>query len=125
MVFRACGRLFFALSKEQEYEDGRGNTWKDDHAVGFFGDGEVTFPWLSDEMWFLTQHRRWGLLKSDPDYLAVARKVNRIDLYREAAVQLGVPVPADPMRASMLMDGSEWNGAEPARHAGSFDIRAG
>ncbi len=33
----------------------------------------------------MTQHRRWGLLKSDPDYLAVAKKVNRIDIYKEAA----------------------------------------
>ena len=36
-------------------------------------------------MWFLTQHRRWGLLKEDPDYLAVAKKVNQIEIYKQAA----------------------------------------
>ena len=76
-------------------------------------------------MWFLTQHRRWGLLKSDPDYLGIARKVNRIDLYREAAAQLGISIPTEPMRTSTLMDGAVWNGAEPARYAGSFYIKAG
>ena len=45
----------------------------------------VNFPYLSDGMWFLTQHRRWGLLKEDPDYLAVAKKVNQIDIYKQAA----------------------------------------
>jgi hypothetical protein len=40
--------------------------------AAFHGDGEATFPWLSDGMWFMTQHRRWGLLREDLDYLAVA-----------------------------------------------------
>ena len=35
----------------------------------------------------MTQHRRWGLLKEDPDYLAVAKKVNRIDVYKQAATR--------------------------------------
>lgn len=26
----------------------------------FWAGGEVSFPWLSDGMWFLTQFRRWG-----------------------------------------------------------------
>lgn len=111
---RLCGR----------YDDGRGNSWQDADAVKFFGAGEVTFPWLSDGMWFLTQQRRWGLLKSDPDYLGIARKVNRIDVYGEAAAQLGISVPAQPMRASTLVDGAAWSGSDPARYAGSFDIRA-
>lgn len=106
------------------YDDGRGNTWKDPRAVTFFGEGEVTFPWLSDGMWFLTQHRRWGMLKADPDFVGIARKVNRIDLYSQAAAQLGVALPTDPMRTSVLMDGAVWDGCEPSRYSGSFHIRA-
>jgi nitrate/nitrite transport system substrate-binding protein len=104
------------------YDDGRGGHWDDALAVRFFGEGEVSFPWLSDAMWFLTQQRRWGLLKSDPDYLAVASKVNRIDVYSRAATQLGVALPSQPMRSSMLMDGVAWNGTEPARYAAAFGI---
>lgn len=29
--------------------------------------------------------RRWGLLHNEPDYLAVAERVNQTALYREAA----------------------------------------
>ncbi|MCK9214072.1 MAG: hypothetical protein M0P52_06365 [Rhodoferax sp.] len=44
-------------------------------------DTDTDNPWLSDGMWFLTQHKRWGLMAGDPDYLAVAKKVNRLDVY--------------------------------------------
>ncbi|HEX4986209.1 MAG TPA: CmpA/NrtA family ABC transporter substrate-binding protein [Burkholderiales bacterium] len=105
------------------YEDGRGGAWQDPGAVRFFGGGEVTFPWLSDGMWFLTQHRRWGLLRSEPDYLAVAARVNRVDVYREAAAQAGVPLPAQPMRSSTLIGGVVWDGRAPGRHAAAFADR--
>ena len=88
----------------------------------FFGDGEATFPWLSDGMWFLTQQRRWGLLREDPDYLAVAGAVNHVALYREAALLAGVDVPDGAMRSSTLMDGRVWNGSDPAGYAASFAI---
>jgi nitrate/nitrite transport system substrate-binding protein len=106
------------------YEDGRGNSWTDPHAVRFFGEGEISFPWLSDGMWFLTQQRRWGMLKTDPDYLAVASKVNRIGLYSQAAGQIGIALPAHPMRSSTLMDGVVWDGTNPRQYAGGFGIRA-
>jgi nitrate/nitrite transport system substrate-binding protein len=80
----------------------------------FYADGEATFPWLSDGMWFMTQHRRWGLLKSDPDYLAVAQEVNRIGLYRDAAERTGTPLPQGEMRSSILIDGAVWDGRIPA-----------
>lgn len=43
-----------------EYDDGAGKRWQDDHGMRFFRDGEVSYPWHSDGMWFLTQFRRWG-----------------------------------------------------------------
>ena len=64
----------------------------------FFNDGAVNFPYLSDGMWFLTQHKRWGLLKEHPDYLAVAKQINQIELYKQAAGALKISVPKDPMR---------------------------
>jgi nitrate/nitrite transport system substrate-binding protein len=84
----------------------------------------VPFPYLSDGMWFLTQHKRWGLLKEDPDYLAVAKKVNRIDLYKEAAALAKVPVPGSEMRSSTLMDGKTWDGKDPKAYAAGFAIKA-
>ena len=90
----------------------------------FFNDGKVNYPYLSDGMWFLTQHKRWGLLKSDPDYLAISKKINRIDLYSEAATQLGVSIPKDAMRTSKLIDGTVWDGKDPNAYAAAFKIKA-
>lgn len=106
------------------YDNGIGKKWEDPNYMKFFNDGKVNFPYLSDGMWFLTQHKRWGMLKSDPDYLAVAQKVNHTKLYSEAAGQLGISVPKDPMRSSKLMDGVTWDGKDPKAYAASFKIRA-
>ena len=107
-----------------EYDNGNGRKWKDANFMKFFEDGKVPFPYLSDGMWFLTQHKRWGMLKSDPDYLAIAKKVNRIDIYTEAASALGISVPPNPMRSSKLMDGTVWDGKNPAAYAAGFKIKA-
>ncbi|HSI24462.1 MAG TPA: CmpA/NrtA family ABC transporter substrate-binding protein [Methylotenera sp.] len=106
-----------------EYDNGNGKKWKDPNFMKFYNDGAVPFPYLSDGMWFLTQHKRWGMLKTDPDYLGVAKKVNQIALYSEAAGQVGVSVPKDPMRSSKLMDGVVWDGKDPAAYAAGFKIK--
>lgn len=106
------------------YDNGIGKKWEDPNYMKFFNDGKVNFPYLSDGMWFLTQHKRWGMLKTDPDYLAIAKKVNQIDLYTQAATQLGISVPKDPMRASKLIDGTVWDGKDPKAYAASFKIHA-
>ena len=109
---------------EGEYMNGLGRAWHDAHYMKFYDDGKVNYPYLSDGMWFLTQHRRWGLLKEDPDYLAVAKQVNQTELYRQAASQVKVPVPASPMRTSKLMDGITWDGSNPKAYAAGFKLKA-
>jgi len=105
------------------YQNGLGKTWDDQHAMKFYNDGAVNFPYLSDGMWFMTQHRRWGLLKQDPDYLAVATAVNQVALYKDAATLAKAPLPSGPMRSSKLMDGSVWDGKDPKAYAASFKVR--
>ncbi|KTT22974.1 CmpA/NrtA family ABC transporter substrate-binding protein [Pseudacidovorax intermedius] len=106
------------------YQNGLGKTWDDPNYMKFYNDGAVNFPYLSDGMWFLTQHKRWGLLKEHPDYLKVATEINRIDIYKQAAAATKTPVPASPMRSSKLIDGVVWDGKEPAKYADSFKVRA-
>ncbi len=105
------------------YENGLGRKWNDANYMKFYNDGKVNFPYLSDGMWFLTQHRRWNLLKQDPDYLAVAKSVNQIDLYKQAAAAAKVPVPASPMRTVKMIDGVTWNGQNPKAYASGFKIK--
>ena len=106
------------------YQNGMGKTWDDPNHMKFYNEGAVTFPYLSDGMWFLTQHKRWGLLKAHPDYLGVAKQINQIELYKQAASGLGLSVPKDVMRTSKLIDGVVWTGKDPAKYADSFAIKA-
>jgi ABC-type nitrate/sulfonate/bicarbonate transport system substrate-binding protein len=115
-----AGRDTIAARLHGRYDDGMGCAWLDPDPLQFHADGEANFPWLSDGMWFMTQHRRWGLLRDDPDYYAVAARVNRIGLYREAAALAGVAAPSGLLRSSVLIDGRIWNGRDPAAYISSF-----
>jgi nitrate/nitrite transport system substrate-binding protein len=106
------------------YDDGLGNRWQDPHALRFFAGGNVNLPYLSDGMWFMTQFRRWGLLREDPDYLGVARQVQQLGLYRQAAEALGITTKDQDMRSSQLIDGKIWDGSDPASYARSFRLHA-
>ncbi|MCY1429676.1 Nitrate transport protein NrtA [compost metagenome] len=105
------------------YQDGLGNAWEDKHPLSFFAGGQVNMPYLSDGIWFMTQFRRWGLLRDDPDYPEVAQRVQRLDLYGQAAEALGIEVPA-LMRSSTLIDGRAWDGSDPVEYARSFPIHS-
>ena len=106
------------------YQNGLGKTWDDKNHMKFFADGNATFPYLSDGMWFLTQHKRWGLLKDHPDYLNVAKQINHIDIYKQAATATNTPVPKDVLRTSKFMDGVVWDGKDPKKYADSFKVKA-
>ncbi|SEI14435.1 ABC transporter substrate-binding protein [Pseudomonas fuscovaginae UPB0736] len=105
------------------YEDGLGQHWQDPHALRFHNAGAVNLPYLSDGMWFMTQFRRWGLLREDPDYLGVARQVQQLALYRQAADALGIEHGAE-MRSSQLIDGQVWDGTDPVSYAHGFRLHA-
>jgi len=106
------------------YQNGLGKTWDDPNYMKFYNDGQANFPYLSDGMWFMTQHKRWGLAKGEPDYMGTAKSINRIDLYKEAATLANVPLPKSPMRSSKLIDGVVWDGKNPKAYAESFKIKA-
>jgi nitrate/nitrite transport system substrate-binding protein len=105
------------------YENGLGRKWEDPHKMKFYDEGKASFPYLSDGMWFLTQYKRWGLVKSHPDYLALAQEINQIGIYKEAAALTKTAVPSNPLRSSTLMDGKVWDGSKPGVYADSFAIK--
>ncbi|MDZ7938792.1 MAG: CmpA/NrtA family ABC transporter substrate-binding protein [Rhodoferax sp.] len=105
------------------YQNGLGKTWDDPNHMKFYNDGAVNFPYLSDGMWFLTQHKRWGLLKDHPDYLAVAKQINQIEIYKQAATASNTPLPKSDMRTSKLIDGVVWDGKDPKKYADGFKVK--
>ena len=106
------------------YQNGMGRTWDDPNYMKFYNDGAVNFPYLSDGMWFVTQHKRWGLIKEHPDYLAIAKQVNQIDIYKQAATASKTPIPKDVIRSNKLIDGVVWDGKDPKKYADSFKVHA-
>jgi nitrate/nitrite transport system substrate-binding protein len=106
------------------YQNGMGKTWDDPNHMKFYNDGAVNFPYLSDGIWFLTQHKRWGLLKDHPDYAGVAKAINQTALYKDAATASKTPLPKSDMRTSKLIDGVVWDGKDPAKYADGFKVKA-
>jgi nitrate/nitrite transport system substrate-binding protein len=54
----------------------------------------------------------------------VAKEVNQIDIYKQAATASKTPVPKDVMRTSKFMDGVVWDGKDPKKYADSFKVHA-
>jgi len=90
--------------------------------VRFFDDGAVNYPQPFEGAWFLTQFERWGMIDARADYAQIAEGINQTQLYREAAAQVKVAVPAQET-TQRFMDGATWNSTTPAAgFARSFPI---
>ena len=54
----------------------------------------ANFPWCSHAIWIITQMYRWGQLEECIDIQKTAEAVYRPDIYRQAAVQVGIKYPS-------------------------------
>lgn len=91
--------------------------------------GSVSYPYKSLDLWFLTESVRWGFLP--PAYLdtskALIDKVNRSDLWKEAAKEAGIPeadIPTGDSRGvEKFFDGKEFNPDNPKAYLESLPIK--
>ncbi len=113
-----------AACLEGQVRNGAGPAWREGNPLTFYGDGRATYPYQSDGMWFLTQFVRWGLLRTAPNYRAVAAQVQRTALYGEAAVLAHAPQPDTPDRSVEFFDGKPWEASQADLYAQSFAISA-
>lgn len=74
------------LQGHYDYGDGRK---KEDPNYMIFSSRNCNYPQPKYAKWFLTQYRRWGLLKGTPDYDGIAKQVMRPDIYEEAMKEIG------------------------------------
>lgn len=94
--------------------------WKDEK-------GSVSYPYKSHDLWFLTESVRWGFLPKDS--LAQAQslidRVNREDLWREAAREIGIAdIPASPSRGvEEFFDGVRFDPLNPQAYLDSLQIK--
>jgi NitT/TauT family transport system ATP-binding protein/nitrate/nitrite transport system substrate-binding protein len=88
-------------------------------------------PRREHALWFLSQMVRWGQVAADLDLEAVADRVYRPDLFREAALSVGpvlepAMVFADAVAPpSALFDGAPFDPADARRYAASFAVGLG
>ena len=87
----------------------------------------ASYPFQSHDLWFLTEDIRWGKYEPTFDTKALIAKVNREDLWREAAKDIGVAASEIPTSTSRgketFFDGKVFDPENPAAYLKSLAIK--
>jgi nitrate/nitrite transport system substrate-binding protein len=87
----------------------------------------ASYPFKSHDLWFLTEDIRWGYLPADLDTRALVDRVNREDLWREAAQRLGVAAADIPESTSRgletFFDGKVFDPENPQAYLDSLVLK--
>jgi nitrate/nitrite transport system substrate-binding protein len=114
------GTILERLLGKYKYGDGR---VEQDPNYMIFSNRSCNYPQRIYAQWWLTQFRRWGMVKSPPDYAGVANRVMRPDLYLDAMKELGVTTKIPEQTSIALFDGA-FDGKDPEKYARSFPIHS-
>jgi nitrate/nitrite transport system substrate-binding protein len=113
------------IKGEVNYGDGR--KLNDRNLSMKFWRDHASYPFQSHELWFLTENQRWGMMAPDLDTKAIIGKVNREDLWRDAAKAIGVAasdMPAGTSRGKeTFFDGKVFDPADPKGYLASLQIK--
>ncbi|MBN2646741.1 MAG: ABC transporter substrate-binding protein [Thiotrichales bacterium] len=117
IVDRMQGNFDYGTGRIVENHPEQMRYWKD----------QASYPFKSHDLWFLTENQRWGYLPLNLDTQAVIDQVNREDLWRKAAIALGVEASAIPEGTSRgietLFDGKVFDPANPKAYLDSLTIK--
>ena len=80
------------------------------------------FPWHSMAVWILTQMKRWGYVKGDIDYQAIAEQVYVAAETAQVMKDLGYEPPARTYQNYTIM-GKTFDYRQPEQYVNSFAIR--
>ncbi len=100
------------------YADGLGNIKKDPSRIDF-----DPYPWHSMAIWIMTQMKRWGHLKGEVNYKAVAEQVYRAADCDRIAKELGYPIhKATSMKHTIM--GKVFDPDQPEAYLKGFAIHS-
>jgi nitrate/nitrite transport system substrate-binding protein len=105
-----------------QYNYGDGRTEQDPNYM-IFHDRDCNYPHAIYGTWWLTQFRRWGMVKGTPDYKGVVKRVIRPDIYLDAMKEMGVSKQITEQTKATLFD-STLDAADPEKYATSFPIHS-
>jgi nitrate/nitrite transport system substrate-binding protein len=108
-----------------DYGTGRVET-ASPHIMRYWKD-QASYPFQSHDLWFITEDIRWGKYEAGFDAKNLIKKVNREDLWREAAKSLGVAavdIPASTSRGKeKFFDGKIFDPENPSAYLKSLAIK--
>jgi nitrate/nitrite transport system substrate-binding protein len=115
IIDRAKGNIDYGSGRVVENSPHKMKFWKDN----------ASYPYKSHDLWFLTENQRWGYLPTDLDTKSLIDKVNREDLWREAAKALGVTdIPTSTSRGKeTFFDGKVFDPENPKAYLASLAIK--
>ncbi len=99
------------------YADGLGNVVKVPDRIDF-----DPFPYESFAIWIMTQMKRWGQIKGDVDYAAIAKDVYLATDAAKLMKESGLTPPSVSAKKFYVM-GKEFDPAKPKEYVSSFAIK--
>ena len=99
------------------YADGLGSIKTDAKRIDF-----DPFPYESFAIWILTQMKRWGQIKGDVDYSAIAKQVFLATDTTKLMKEVGLTPPAATSKSFKVM-GKEFDPTKPDEYVKSFAIK--
>ena len=87
----------------------------------------ASYPFKSHDAWFVAENMRWGKFDAKTDIKALVDKVNREDLWREAAKSINVPAKEIPTSTSRgketFFDGKVFDPEKPLAYLKGLAIK--
>ncbi|NVO14155.1 MAG: ABC transporter substrate-binding protein [Rhodoplanes sp.] len=99
------------------FADGLGNVQKVPDRIAF-----DPFPWSSFAVWILTQMKRWGQIKGEVDYKAIADQVFLATDTARLMKEVGLTPPTATTKSFSVM-GKTFDPAKPDEYVASFAIK--
>ncbi len=99
------------------FADGLGNVRQVPDRIAF-----DPFPWQSFAVWIMTQMKRWGQIKGDVDYAAIANQVFLATDTGRLMKEVGLTPPAATSKSFAVM-GKTFDPGKPDDYVKSFAIR--
>jgi nitrate/nitrite transport system substrate-binding protein len=117
-----CPKEIILGRLQGKYDYGNGTSEQDPKYM-IFSDRNCNFPSRTFGHWWLSQFRRWGMVKGAPNYTQIVDRVLRPDIYMEAMKELGLKVTAADMQPVKLMD-TVFDPKDPERYAKGFAVHS-
>jgi nitrate/nitrite transport system substrate-binding protein len=105
------------------YDYGDGRKEQDKHYMTF-SDRDTNYPQPAYGKWWISQFRRWGMVKGTPDYSGMTRRVLRPDIYTEAMKEMGITKKVVEVQKFTFWDGVTFDAGDPEKYATSFPINS-